>query len=407
MIYSHSRLETFESCRLKFKYQYLDKPDIVKRESVEAFLGSRAHDTLEALYKNKMMAKEWTRAEFLQHYENIWQRQMPETIHIVNKQYTLEHYFQQGYQSLEKYWDHYAPFEQEKTIALEQRILVDLDSGGRYRLQGYIDRLSKTPDGVWQIRDYKTKRRLATQEQADRDRQLALYHLGVQVMWPDAVQAELIWHYLLFDEEIRSIPDHERLERVRLDTIHLIQDVERAIEKDDFPYRESALCDWCDFFDICPAKKHLAEVRQLPPREFKEDEGVKMVDRFAELQHRRREIDDELTSLRSDLILFARQFEVDKVYGSSNRASVTEKQTLKVPDARDKERRAQLERFLKENDLWEQVSNMYGPRIVKLFESGELPVDLRRRIEPFLESATIQSVRLSATKTYDENFEND
>jgi putative RecB family exonuclease len=332
---------------------------------------------------------------------------MPESIYIVNKQYSLEHYFQQGYIALEKYWDHYAPFDQEKTIALEQRILVDLDSGGRYRLQGYIDRLSKTPEGLWQIRDYKTKRRLATQDQADRDRQLALYNLGVRAMWPDAVQAELIWHYLLFDEEIRSIPDHERLERVRIDTIHLIQDVEQAIEKDDFPYKESALCDWCDFFDICPAKKHLSEVRQLPPREFKEDEGVKLVDRFAELQRQRREIDDELISLRTDLIAFARQFEVDKVYGSSNRASVTEKQTLKVPDVRDKTRRAQLEGFLKENDLWEQVSNMYGPRIVKLYESGDLPVDLRKRIEPFLEPSTTQSIRLSATKTYDENFENE
>ncbi|MFH2055615.1 MAG: PD-(D/E)XK nuclease family protein [bacterium] len=406
MIYSHSRLETFESCRLKFKYQYIDKPDILKRESVEAFLGSRVHDTLEALYKNKLMAKEWTRAEFLKHYETIWQRQLPESIYIVNKEYTLEHYFQQGYQALEKYWDHYFPFDQEKTIALEQRVQISLDRDGRYRLQGFIDRLSKSPEGVWQIRDYKTKRRLATQEQADRDRQLALYNLGVQAMWPDAQQAELIWHYLLFDEEIKSLPDRERLERVRIVTILLIQEVERAIEADDYPYNESALCDWCDFFDICPAKKHLSQIRQLPPREFKEDEGVKLVDRYAQLKRMKSEIDEELVTLRDQLIAFADQFEIDKVYGSSNRASITRRDTLSVPESRDKERREQLEQLLKECGVWERVSHLYGPRLVKLYEQGELPEELTRRIDAFLDPKVEASVRLAKTKTYDENFEN-
>lgn len=405
MLYSHSRLETYESCPLKFKYQYIEKPDIAKRESVEAFLGSRVHDTLEALYKNKLMSKEWTREEFLAHYETIWQRQLPETINIVNKEYTLEHYFQQGYDALAKYWDHYFPFDQEKTIALEQRVLINLDSEGRYRLQGYIDRLSKTPEGLWQIRDYKTKRRLATQDQADNDRQLALYNLGVQTMWPEAEKAVLIWHYLLFDEEIKSEPKQERLERVRIDTIHLIQTVERAIEADDFPYKESALCDWCDFFDICPAKKHLSSIKQLPAREFKEDEGVKLVDRYTELKRQEREVKEELENLKADLIAFAIQFGVDKVYGSSTRAGISSRDTHKTPEGRDK-RRTELEEFLKESGIWEDVSNFYGPKLVKLYETGQLPPDLLKRIEPFLEPTTRVSVRLGVMKTYDENFEN-
>lgn len=407
MLYSHSRLETFENCRLKFKYQYIEKPDIVKKESVEAFLGSRVHDTLEALYKNKLMEKQWTREEFLKHFETIWQRQMPETINIVKKEYSLEDYYRQGYRALEQYWDHYYPFDQEKTIALEQRIQVSLDKDGRYRLQGFIDRLSKSADGVWQIRDYKTKRSLATQEQADRDRQLALYNLGIKEMWPDAQKAELIWHYLLFDEEVRSQPNHERLQRVRIDTIHLIQEVERAIEADEFPYRESALCDWCDYFDICPAKKHLSKIRQLPPREFKQDEGVKLVDRFAQLKQMSKEIEQELRELREALIAFAEQFEADKVYGSSRKVTITRRDTFSVPESADKERRAALEKLLKDCGVWEQVSNLYGPRLVKLYEQGKLPDDLRAQIDSFLEPKSDMSVRLGTAKTYDENFEND
>lgn len=48
-IYSHSRLSTFETCRLKYKYTYIDR--IRKEgEGVEAFLGSRFHEMMEKLY---------------------------------------------------------------------------------------------------------------------------------------------------------------------------------------------------------------------------------------------------------------------------------------------------------------------------------------------------------------------
>ena len=42
-IYSHSRLEAFKSCPLKYKFNYIDK---IKREEegIEAFLGSRFHE---------------------------------------------------------------------------------------------------------------------------------------------------------------------------------------------------------------------------------------------------------------------------------------------------------------------------------------------------------------------------
>jgi putative RecB family exonuclease len=406
VLYSHSRLETFETCRLKFKYQYVEKPDVPKRDSVEAYLGTRVHETLEALYKNLLMSKRWTREEFLSHYEDVWQRYLSGSLYIVNRVYSLEDYFRQGYEALEKYWDRYHPFESEKTIALERRVIINLDKEGRYRLQGYIDRLSKSPDGVWQIRDYKTKRRLATQVEADADRQLALYHLGVRALWPEAADAELIWHYLLFDEEIKSVRKHTDLEKVRDDTIGLIQVVEKAIEEDDFPYTESALCDWCDFFDICPAKRHLSKIRQLPPQEFKKDDGVRLVDRLAALRRQKSSVEEQIEAVHELILAFAEQFGVDKVYGSRHRASINERTTLKVPESKDRAKRRQLEELLKTCGMWEEVSNLYGPRVVKLYESGRLPEEIQTAIGQFLSPASYRSIRLGATRDYDENFEN-
>ncbi|MGH9578498.1 MAG: PD-(D/E)XK nuclease family protein, partial [Terriglobales bacterium] len=63
-IYSHSRLSTFEQCPQRYKFQYLDRltPDF---ESIEAFLGSRVHDTLEKLYADLKFDKVATLAELL------------------------------------------------------------------------------------------------------------------------------------------------------------------------------------------------------------------------------------------------------------------------------------------------------------------------------------------------------
>ena len=97
MVFSHSRLETFESCALKFKFQYIDKVDIPKRDSIEAFLGSRVHEVLEALYKHKLMGKSWDKNELLKYYFDLWEKEKHDDIFIVKKDYTIQDYYQQGY----------------------------------------------------------------------------------------------------------------------------------------------------------------------------------------------------------------------------------------------------------------------------------------------------------------------
>ena len=52
------------------------------------------------------------------------------------------------------YYNRYNPFNQGKTISLEDRILINLDEDGDYKLQGYIDRLSEAKDGFYEIHDY-------------------------------------------------------------------------------------------------------------------------------------------------------------------------------------------------------------------------------------------------------------
>ena len=56
-IFSHSRLWLYENCPEAYKVKYIDKkfPDLPK--SIEAFLGSMVHDSLEWLYTEKKTRK--------------------------------------------------------------------------------------------------------------------------------------------------------------------------------------------------------------------------------------------------------------------------------------------------------------------------------------------------------------
>ena len=50
-IYSNSKLGTFDQCKYKFRLQYIERIRTGVR-SIEAFMGSMVHDTLEKLYKD-------------------------------------------------------------------------------------------------------------------------------------------------------------------------------------------------------------------------------------------------------------------------------------------------------------------------------------------------------------------
>jgi hypothetical protein len=51
---------------------------------------------------------------------------------------------------------------------------------------------------------------LREQKHLGKDRQLALYQVGVQKLWPDAKEVRLIWHLVAFDVEMKSIRSPSR-----------------------------------------------------------------------------------------------------------------------------------------------------------------------------------------------------
>lgn len=250
-VYSASRLSTYESCPRQYKFRYLDRIPR-EEESVEAFLGSRVHEVLGKLYRDLQLGKDPSLADLLNHYDWQWGQHWHDQVRIVKRDRPIDHYRQLGVRCLVNYYQAHKPFNHGQTLGLEHQVTTSLDADGRYRIQGYIDRLVSVGSGCYEIHDYKTSGRLPGQEEIDADRQLALYQLGLERMRPDAKEVELVWHFLAFGKELRSRRTPKALERLKRMTIALIDRIEADTELKPI---KSSLCHWCAYQSICPLWK--------------------------------------------------------------------------------------------------------------------------------------------------------
>ena len=250
-LYSHSRLSTFEKCPLQFRYRYIDR---IRRDvqGIEAFMGNQVHGVLEFLYRELGEGRCPSAGQLVTRFNEGWDESFSDRIHIVKKEFSAGHYRAIGERCIANYYKSYHPFDQDVTVGLEVRVQLPLDLESRYQVQGYIDRLAKVGEGIYAIHDYKTSSRLPSDLALRRDRQLSFYEMGVRRRYPDAREVRLVWHYLAFDQTFDSRRTEAELDEHRRRTIKLIDTIEAATEH---PPKESALCRWCDYRDICPVQQ--------------------------------------------------------------------------------------------------------------------------------------------------------
>jgi len=248
VIYSHSRLASFEQCALKFKFRYIDKirPDI--EQTIEAFLGNQVHETLRFIYDQVIIGKVFQLDDVLRYFIDLWNKDFNNEIKIVKQEYDAEHYFNQGIKFLIDYFLKHTPFK-DNTIATEKRIIINLDPEGKYKLQGYIDRLVHNKENnIYEVHDYKTGGFLKSQEELDKDRQLALYAIGIKNSFENVEDVHLVWHFLAFNKKIISKRTEQEFENLKQEIMCLIDKIESTTE---FPPTPSKLCKWCEFRSNC------------------------------------------------------------------------------------------------------------------------------------------------------------
>lgn len=402
-MYSHSRLNTFEQCPHKYKLRYIENIKSAQ-EGVEAFVGKRVHEALEKLYKDLKVTKLNTLDELQRFYEEEWEKTWHGDVRIVQPGFTPGHYFALGKQCIADYYRHYYPFNQSKTLGLEERIEIKLQDADRsYTIQGYIDRLSWDPaTETYEIHDYKTGNSVPTQEEADQDRQLALYQLGVLQRWPGAANIKLIWHYLVADKEIvstRTVPDLKELERQVIDVIH---QVENETKVGRWDVRVSRLCDWCEYKALCPAWKHPVAMEVIPPNEYLKDPGVTLVQKYADLEAQKadhlagiRSISDEQKKIEEALVQWAAKEGVSVIDGPNHRIAIRTEEEMKVPRKGDDPFAWELLRTtLKNAGKLESVSTVNANMLKYAMKKGNWPSDVVKSIMGLVSNTLTKTISL-------------
>jgi len=343
--YSHSRLSTFEQCRYKYKLQHIDKIKVETPTTIEAFMGDLVHRTLEKLYADLKFQKLNELKTLLDFYNETWEKEYTKEILIAKTQYTADNYKEMGIKYITDYYNEYNPFDQLTILGLETQDRMSLPDGNQYHVR--IDKLA-CKGSTYYVCDYKTNSRMKDQEEADEDRQLAMYSIWVKDKFKDAKKVILLWHMLAFNKEAISERDDIKLKKLQEETVNLIREIESC---KDFPTNVTKLCDYCIYKSMCPSFKHQVELEFKTPKLFKDDKGVQFVDNYSKLQKEKKKIEDELEKLKELMIEFANQKGLDIIYGSNKKASIKAYDKVVYPEDKDK-----FIQLLKDKGLYEEFS---------------------------------------------------
>lgn len=376
-VFSHSRIDCFETCPKKYEFNYIMK---VPRgpAGIEAFMGSRVHDALEWLYGEVRSCRLPDEGELVARYASAWDAEWSDVVRIVRAERTAEDYRAVGEKALRLYHRRYHPFDEGVTVGLELKVTLALDDG--HEILGYVDRVDKVGDGAWEIHDYKTSASLMTQDKADADRQLALYELALRTMYPDVRQVTLVWHYLAFDQEVRSIRSPEQLADLRAQVLESVRHIEA---QGAFPTKVSRLCDWCDHRALCPAWKHLYETAELDAPERAGESGVVLVDEYLRVSDEIAALKVRQDELKDKIAARADEDGADRLFGTDGSIKLFRYTSVCLPDAKDP-RRAELEVELRAMGLWERFSQLAQYPLSRALGDGSLAPDELGRLEPYV-----------------------
>jgi putative RecB family exonuclease len=372
--YSHSKLSTYENCPYQYKLRYIDKIKVDVPTTIEAFMGGLVHQTMEKLYKDKKFKKVVSKATLLKFYKDLWGKEYSEDILVAKAEQglTSENYKKMGLKFIEDYYDKYKPFDQLTILGLETQDRMTLPDGNSWHVR--IDKLACDQEGNYYVCDYKTNARMKDQEEADSDRQLALYSIWVRDKFKDAKSVKLVWHMLAFNKDAVSERTDEQLEKLQKEVCDKIEEIESATE---FPRNQTGLCAYCVYKKMCPSFKHEIEIEAKEEvKEFKEDDGVKLVDNFSEIKSKLRELQEQEEKIKVEMIEFAKQKGVDIVYGSNMKASVKDLKKVVLP-----EEKSEIIELLKKKGVWEEFVMLNYSRFNAQGRKGELDSEIMKKIE--------------------------
>lgn len=352
---SYSALDTFLTCPRKYKYQIIDK--IKTPKSKEQFFGTLLHSTLKVIHTPGILSP--TLEQALDFYSKNWNAE------VFDDTTEERSAFAQGVGMLQDYYKKNNPAELN-IVDLESRFQVEIGpDDDKHIVSGIIDRIDKTGDG-YEIIDYKTSRKLPSQERVDNDLQLSIYLAGFLKRYPkeaeniDKIKVSL--YYLKHGVKLDSTRSLDQIKQSE----QLIIDLIGQINASKFEPTISGLCDWCGYQNICPMWKHKFKDKK------EQVEVEKIIGEYITLKDEIKSKSDRAAEIQEVLGKYMDDEKVDQVFSDAGRILRAIRKTYKYDQVK-------LRHILESLGKWENVLKVDGIALKKILEV--LPFEARKEAE--------------------------
>lgn len=358
---SYSSFDSYRNCPLKYKYKEIDK--LKEPKSREAAFGTLLHSVLEYVHKPGFSQPNLEQA--LEYFATKFNDIAPLFVEEIDERTA----FTQGVEIIQRYYKT-NDLSSIIIVGLETRFAIELTDPKTQEIHiisGIIDRIDKTEEG-YEIIDYKTGRKMPSQQNVDENMQLSVYMRAFLKRYPKE-QASLqkisvSLYFLRHNVKLTSTRNEEELAEVDAQFLEVIHD----IEDQKFNPRVSPLCDYCGFQKICPMWRHkFKDERKLETQEVQE-----AISEYLDIKERATTDRKRLGELQGLITEYMDQEGVERIFGETK---IIER-AVRTTYAYDM---ASVRRLLEPKGLFERVIKIDGVALKKV--SGELPFSLKKEIE--------------------------
>lgn len=374
---SYSSLNTYQSCPLKYKYQNIDK--IKAPKNIDALFGSSVHASLKFMFQRGPLYPAID--QVIDFFRTIWeQKKLPMEADALDSSAEAV-YYKEGISILEKFHKSNPPWN-FNVADMESWFEFDIDdpkTGEKHTVSGIMDRIDKNADGIFEIIDYKTKRKLPSQKDIDNDLQMSIYQLGLLKKWPhiSGDKIKLSFYFLKHGEKISTSRTAEQIEETKKLILDTIRDIGDKIKNNgEFPPYPSGLCDWCEYKQICPMWRHMYRKQNEKDKVKNQEELNQIIGEYFRLKDQNSQNNDRLDELKTFVYGFMDEQGVERVF--NNEGYLT--RTIKEKNVYDLEK---VKEVLTPVGKWDDILEPDEKKIDKLLPS--LSDSLKEKISALAE----------------------